>query len=122
MKEIETMVKTVHFGEVPESALPKLNKEREERMKLERERAYEQLKNTPPFVLCPLAALNDFDTKCRREACALFVGNKCALANIAHGEASNTTGKRCPLSGRKCVKECILNGNGGCIITALGKE
>lgn len=121
-KESEMMVNTANFGEVPASELPRLNKEREERMKREREEEAERLKNKPPFMLCPLSGMNAMNNGCRREQCALFVGNACSLAKIAAGEPNETTGKRCPIQGRACSAVCALNIGGGCIITTFGKE
>lgn len=121
MKEHEMIVHTAKFGEVPASDLPRLHKEREKRMKREREEAMERLKNAPPFVLCPLSDMNSMNNGCTREKCALFADNACSLAKIAAGEPNETTGKRCPIMRRACSADCALN-NGGCIITTFGKE
>lgn len=118
----EKIVYTTRFGAIPESQLARRNAEYDAEQKRRREEAAERLRNKPAPKLCPLAALNDFETKCREARCALFEDGACVFTRIKHGDTGNTTGKRCPLSGRSCTKDCIMNADGGCIIAAIGKE
>lgn len=117
----EKIVYTTRFGAIPESQLARRNAEYEAELKRRNAAAAARSTNKPAPKLCPLATLNDFDTSCREDKCALFKGGACVLSKLPHGKVESTAGKRCPMSGRQCTEKCILN-EGGCIITTFGKE
>lgn len=68
---------------------------------------------------CPIydnTGLNNTD--CSREACALFIGESCALARLT--PAKDTEGLQCPFDRykHKCRKDCALYRN-GCTLTGI---
>ena len=117
----EKIVYTTRFGAIPESQLARRNAEYEAEQKRRNAEAAARSTHKPAPKLCPLATLNDFDTNCRADKCALFKDGACVLSKLPHGKVESTAGKRCPMSGRQCTEKCILN-KGGCIIAAAGKE
>lgn len=92
-----------------------LRKQREEDMERERREAVERAANRRN---CPFVDSNGSNTDCKREACALFIGESCTLAGDK--APADTAGRICPFDryGKPCRTDCALYRN-GCTLTTI---
>ena len=65
---------------------------------------------------CPFT--NGINNACKRENCALYVGDSCTLAQIVGRPAQDTAGRQCPFNKQQCRKDCALYKD-GCTLTSI---
>ena len=112
IKEYEMRI-TVDGGmEIPESQLEDYNRRKKERQ--------ETTAPKPVRKECPFS-FTGMTHECRREKCAVFYGEACALSSLAAVGTLGTEGKRCPFNPYPCRKDCALY-KSGCVIPAAMKE
>ena len=100
---------------VPQSQVEDYN-----RRKKEAEAARRAAPPPPPARQCPFS-FTGVPGDCKRDNCALFDGEACALAQIADKAARDTAGKSCPLNPYKCEARCALY-KSGCVVTAMNER
>lgn len=107
---------------VPQSQLEEFTasmREADERAKEEARRAKEAEEAARPKAFCPFK--DGLATTCNGEKCAIFVNDKCALAQLIPGTPARTKKGQCPISraARPCTEDCALYYAGGCKLTAI---
>lgn len=109
----------IHTGGVvvPQSELEAHNARMREADKRAREEA-RRAAEAAPKAFCPFK--DGLVTTCNGEKCALFVNDKCAIAQIITGTPARTKKGQCPISraARPCTEDCALYA-GGCKLTAI---
>ena len=114
VKEYEMMV-TVDGIQIPQSELEDYH-----RRKKEAEAARRAAPPPPPEKNCPFC-FTGFPGKCKKEKCALYDGEACALAQLAATAARDTSGRKCPFNPYPCEAHCALYKT-GCTLTALNTK
>lgn len=121
-REYEMMISVSGGLEIPESELENYHRRQREAEEARRKQELEKFQKTTPPKNCP------FDTgcnnQCRRDKCALYVNNQCAIAIIADAQGVEVeqpaTGKKCPFSIYGHCDKCELNPRGkGCAIVRI---
>lgn len=111
VKEYEMMV-SVDGIEIPQSQLEDYH--RRKKAQADARRAAPQ---PPPPKHCPFS-FSGIPGNCRKEKCALYDGEACALAQLAESAARDTSGRKCPFNPYQCDAQCALYKT-GCTLTAL---
>ncbi len=115
IKEYEKMI-FIDGVEIPESELAAFHARNKAIKEAKRAEMLRQANNRQAVRICPFKA-NTMQSKCIREACALFVDG-CTLTEI--GEPTKQTANlKCPLTNRNCTNDCALFRDHGCALTAL---
>ncbi|MBE7002862.1 MAG: hypothetical protein E7425_01075 [Ruminococcaceae bacterium] len=113
IKEYEPTI-DIDGVEIPESELEDYHRRKHEQTAARIEQSRQAALSSKTYA-CPFRGGGN---NCKGASCAIFTGDRCALAQIAATATGDTQGKACPFSPYKCRVDCELYKN-GCVLTAI---